>query len=122
MTLLPFLSSRYDIRNALEGHMRVARETPTFIYGDSLDMTGFQDGAGNPEEARDEEVAAVPEGSPGAGGCHIIAQRWIHDLKGFHGLALGEQEGVFGRTTVSQGAGGGRGGHSWPARRRAGRA
>ena len=24
--------------------------------------------------------AALPDGSPGAGGCHIIAQRWIHDL------------------------------------------
>lgn len=35
---------QYDMRNALEGHMRLARETPTFIYGDSLDMTGFQDG------------------------------------------------------------------------------
>lgn len=38
------------------------RETMTFIYGDSLDMTGFADGAGNPEEHRDHEVAIIPDG------------------------------------------------------------
>lgn len=91
--------AQYDARLSLEGHMKVARETPTFIYGNSLDMTGFIDGTGNPEPAsRDAEVAAVPDGNPGAGGCHIIAQRWVHDLKGFHALPLKEQEGVFGRT------------------------
>jgi len=90
--------AQFDARNALEGHMRVARETPTFIYGDSLDMTGFIDGTGNPEASQDVNVAVVPEGQPGAGGCHLIAQRWIHDLKSFNALSLEEQEGVFGRT------------------------
>lgn len=90
--------SQFDLRNVLEGHMRLQRETPTFIWANSLDMTGFQDGAGNPEPERDVEVASVPEGAPGAGGCHLIAQRWIHDLKGFHALPIAEQEGVFGRT------------------------
>jgi len=90
--------AQYDARLRLEGHMKVARETPTFIFENSLDMTGFIDGTGNPEPTRDAEVAAVPDGEPGAGGCHIIAQRWVHDLKGFHALSLSEQEGVFGRT------------------------
>merc|ERR1712096_76488 len=90
--------AQYDARNSLGPNMTVARETPTFIYGDSLDMTGFKDGTGNPEPERDAEVAAVPSGQPGAGGSHIIAQRWIHDLKGFEAQSLEEQEGVFGRT------------------------
>lgn len=90
--------AQYDVRMALDGHMRLQRETPTFIWANSLDMTGFQDGAGNPEPERDTEVAAVAEGKAGAGGCHLIAQRWIHDLKAFHALPLAEQEGVFGRT------------------------
>lgn len=90
--------AQFDLRNALEANMRVARETPTFIYGDSLDMTGFKDGTGNPEAERDTEVAIVPDGSPGAGGSHFIAQRWIHDLKGWAELPVAEQEGVFGRT------------------------
>lgn len=78
--------------------MKVARETPTFIYGESLDMTGFIDGTGNPEPERDTEVALVPDGAPGEGGAFIIAQRWVHDLDAWEKLPLKEQEAVFGRT------------------------
>lgn len=90
--------AQYDARQALAGHMKVARETFTFIYGDSLDMTGFKDGTGNPPPEMDKEVALVPEGQKGAGGSHMIAQRWIHDLASFNKLPVSEQEGVFGRT------------------------
>jgi len=90
--------AQFDAREALKGNMRVARETMTFIYGDSYDMTGFQDGAGNPEPERDIAVAIVPDGQPGAGGSFIIAQRWIHDLEAFNLLPVDEQEKVFGRT------------------------
>ncbi len=91
--------AQYDLRMALEGHMKVARETPTFIYGDSLDMTGFQDGTGNPSPPEmDKPVAIVPDGAKGEGGSFLIAQRWVHDLPKFNALPVAEQEGVFGRT------------------------
>ena len=90
--------AQWDAREALKGHMRVARETMTFIYGDSLDLSGFIDGTGNPEPERDMEVAIVPDGEPGAGGSFIIAQRWVHDLEAFNLLPVEEQEKVFGRT------------------------
>lgn len=90
--------TQYDARQALRGHMKVARETMTFIYGASLDMTGFIDGTGNPAEERDREVAIVPDGQPGAGGSFILAQRWVHDLEGWEKQSVPEQEGVFGRT------------------------
>ena len=90
--------AQWDAREALKGHMRVARETMTFIYGDSLDLSGFIDGTGNPEPERDVEVAIVPDGQPGAGGSFIIAQRWVHDLEAFNLLPVEEQEKVFGRT------------------------
>ena len=90
--------AQWDARQALTGHMKVARETMTFIYGNSLDMTGFIDGTGNPEVERDVEVAIVPNGQPGAGGSFILAQRWVHDLVGWNKQSLPEQEGVFGRT------------------------
>lgn len=90
--------TQWDAREALKGHMRVARETMTFIYGDSLDLSGFIDGTGNPEPERDIEVAIVPAGEPGAGGSFIIAQRWVHDLEAFNLLPVEEQEKVFGRT------------------------
>jgi putative iron-dependent peroxidase len=90
--------TQWDARQALKGHMKVARETFTFIYGNSLDMTGFIDGTGNPLPAEDLRVAIVPDGEPGAGGTHVLAQRWVHDLDGFEKLPLKEQEEVFGRT------------------------
>ena len=88
---------QYDARTALAGHMAVARETPTFIYGDSLDMTGFKDGTGNPADEDQPAVAIVPDGEPGAGGSHIIAQRWVHDLDGWNALSDDQQEKNFGR-------------------------
>lgn len=90
--------AQWDARQALASHMKVARETMTFIYGNSLDMTGFIDGTGNPEVERDIEVAIVPNGQPGSGGSFILAQRWVHDLVGWEKQSLPEQEGVFGRT------------------------
>jgi putative iron-dependent peroxidase len=90
--------AQWDARQALKGQMKVDRETMTFIYGASLDMTGFIDGTGNPTPDREREVAIVPEGQPGAGGSFILAQRWIHDLEGWEKQSLPEQEGVFGRT------------------------
>jgi putative iron-dependent peroxidase len=89
--------TQFDARQALKGHMKVARETLTFIYRNSLDMTGFIDGTGNPTPDRDIEVAIVPDGKPGAGGTHVLAQRWVHDLDAFHALPIEAQEAVFGR-------------------------
>jgi putative iron-dependent peroxidase len=90
---------QWDARQALKGHMAVARETITFIYGASLDMTGFIDGTGNPQgEAEERAAAVVPDGQPGAGGSFINAQRWVHDLEAWEQMSVGEQEKVFGRT------------------------
>jgi putative iron-dependent peroxidase len=89
--------AQFNFRNAVAGHMNVARETPTFIYRNSLDLTGFIDGTGNPEPEHQHEMAIIPDGQPGAGGSFCIAQRWVHDLNYFHGLSLDDQENVFGR-------------------------
>ncbi len=90
--------TQYKARKALADSMSVARETPTFIYGASLDMTGFIDGTGNPQgEAAEQAAALVPDGQPGAGGSFINAQRWIHDLDAWNEMSVEEQEHVFGR-------------------------
>lgn len=88
---------QFNARTALEGHMSVARETPTFIWRDSWDLTGFVDGTGNPEDHRQPEVALVPDDQSGAAGSFAIAQRWVHDLTAFNALPVAEQEAVFGR-------------------------
>ena len=90
--------AQFRFRNAVAGHMNVARETPTFIYRNSLDLTGFIDGTGNPEPEDQHDRAIVPDGKPGAGGSFCIAQRWVHDLGYFEGLSLADQENLFGRS------------------------
>ena len=90
--------TQWKFRNAVAGHMTVARETPTFIYRNSLDLTGFIDGTGNPEPEDQYDRGIVPDGQPGAGGSFCIAQRWVHDLNYFNGLSLEDQENTFGRT------------------------
>jgi len=88
---------QYRFRTAVAGHMNVARETIAWIYKNSLDLTGFIDGTGNPAPEDQHDRAIVPEGEPGAGGAFCVAQRWVHDLKYFEGLSLQDQENTFGR-------------------------
>ena len=90
--------TQFNFRNAVAGHMTVARETPTFIYRNSLDLTGFIDGTGNPAPEDQHDRAIVPDGKPGAGGSFCIAQRWVHDLTYFAALSPNDQENTFGRT------------------------
>lgn len=45
-------------------------------------------------------MACIPHGAPGAGGSHVLTQRWVHDLASFAELDVADQEGVFGRTKL----------------------
>jgi putative iron-dependent peroxidase len=91
-------NTQYQFRTAVAGHMAVARETIAWIYGASLDLTGYIDGTGNPTPDRQGECAVIADGSPGAGGSFAIAQRWVHDLKYFFSLSPDDQDNLFGRT------------------------
>ena len=75
----------------------LARETPSWVYRDSRDLTGFIDGTENPDAEAARELAVIRHG-PGAGGSFVLAQRWVHDLDGFAALDVGEQERIIGRT------------------------
>jgi len=68
------------------------------VYHDSRDLTGFVDGTANAAPVQAPDVALVPDGEIGAGGSHVIVQRWIHDLASFDALDVADQELVFGRT------------------------
>ena len=76
----------------------LAAEQDCFLYRDSRDLTGFIDGTENPSVEEATELALVPDGEPGAGGAHVLAQRWVHDLVAFHALSVDEQQDVIGRT------------------------
>jgi putative iron-dependent peroxidase len=79
----------------------LASEQVAFVHRDSQDLTGFIDGTANPVLADAPAAALVPDGQPGAGGSHVLAMRWIHDLDAFEALPIPEQERVIGRTKAS---------------------
>jgi porphyrinogen peroxidase len=75
----------------------LAAEQPGFVYQDSRDLTGFIDGTENPPVEAAHEVAVVADG-PGAGGSHVIAARFVHDLASFHEQDLEGQQDTIGRS------------------------
>ncbi|MEA2521653.1 MAG: porphyrinogen peroxidase, partial [Actinomycetota bacterium] len=83
---------------AVDDVAELVTEQVGFAYHDGRDITGFVDGTANPPVRLAPDVALVPDGSPGAGGSHVIVMRWVHDLDAFNQLSEREQEGVFGRT------------------------
>ena len=76
----------------------IVTEQASFMFGASLDLTGFEDGTENPPIDEAVEVATIPAGCGCAGGSVVLLQRWVHDLDGFAALEPPEREGVFGRT------------------------
>jgi putative iron-dependent peroxidase len=84
----------------LERVLVVAADTTGFVHRDSRDLTGFIDGTANPQLLEAPAAALVPDGRPGAGGSHVLAMRWVHDLDGFAQLPLEQQENLFGRTKL----------------------
>jgi len=89
-----------DARRAFASIGELARETPSFVYRDSRDLTGFIDGTENPDAAEARILAVLAEGQTGEGGSFVLTQRWIHDLDAFHALSIEDQEAVFGRSKV----------------------
>jgi putative iron-dependent peroxidase len=89
-----------DARRAFAPIGELGRETPSFVYRDSRDLTGFIDGTENPNAEEARILAVLAEGQTGEGGSFVLTQRWIHDLDAFHALTVADQEAVFGRTKV----------------------
>ena len=92
----------FDGVQAVQGHMqKIAKlmlDQPGFTYKDSRDLIGFVDGSANPEGDEVQQVALVPDGEAFAGGAHVFAQKWVHNLAGFNKLSITEQEAIVGRT------------------------
>jgi len=86
---------------AIEAVAQVASEQIAFVHRDSRDLTGFIDGTANPPLLEAPMAALVPDGQPGAGGSHVLAMRWVHNLDAFEALSVTEQERVFGRTRAA---------------------
>ncbi len=86
------------IRSALAPAFDLEDVTDAFQYGESRDLTGFEDGTENPTGDEAVEVAIVSGQGKGFDGSSFVAvQRWIHDLDRFEAMAPADQDDVIGR-------------------------
>ncbi|TNF27031.1 MAG: Dyp-type peroxidase [Deltaproteobacteria bacterium] len=69
-----------------------------FMYGPSLDLTGYEDGTENPDTDDAPAVALLDGHGPGLDGGSVLAvQRWVHDLDAFGAMSRHAQDHTFGR-------------------------
>src|SRR5215475_4287103 len=79
-------------------------EAHGFRYFDDRDLLGFVDGTENPRGAAVIDAALIGEEDVAfAGGSYVIAQKYLHDLAGWNALSTEAQEGIVGRTKLSDG-------------------
>ena len=69
-----------------------------FMYGDSRDLTGYEDGTENPE-GDDALAAAVVRGAGEGldGGSFVAVQTWLHDLDHFEAMSEETRDHTIGR-------------------------
>jgi putative iron-dependent peroxidase len=77
-------------------------EVHGFRYFDDRDIIGFVDGTENPRDEAAVEAALVGEEDAAfAHGSYVIVQKYLHDLDGWNALSTEVQEGIIGRTKLS---------------------
>ncbi|MGO3139488.1 MAG: Dyp-type peroxidase [Galactobacter sp.] len=76
-------------------------EVHGFRYWDARNMMGFVDGTENPQGLVAQDVALTGDDDPHPGSSYVIVQRYTHDMDGWHGLKVEQQEEAFGRTKLS---------------------
>ena len=77
-------------------------EVHGFGYFDQRDLLGFVDGTENPTGAAAANATRVGAEDPNfAGGSYVIVQKYLHDLDGWNALPAETQEGIIGRTKLS---------------------
>jgi porphyrinogen peroxidase len=77
-------------------------EVHGFRFFDLRSIVGFVDGTENPQD--DESVRATLVGDEDkafAGGSYVLAQKYLHDMTAWNALTTEEQEGVIGRTKLT---------------------
>ncbi len=89
------------------GHQLARLLAPAFIveevidafkYQQGRDLTGYEDGTENPQEAAAVQAAIVQQSGPGMDGSSFVAvQQWQHDFDRFHALSQSAQDNSIGR-------------------------
>jgi porphyrinogen peroxidase len=91
-----------QIMSRLRGSVAPADEVHGFNYFDDRDLIGFVDGTENPtDQAAIDATIIGEEDAAFAGGSYVIVQKYLHDLTRWNELPVAEQEGIIGRTKLS---------------------
>ncbi|MDR1430849.1 MAG: Dyp-type peroxidase [Propionibacteriaceae bacterium] len=96
----------YEIVDQLSGFVSPAAdvldETQGFRYFEGRAIIGFIDGTEAPNEEDSASYAVIgDEDAEFAGGSYAFAQKWVHDMDFWKGLATEEQERAVGRQKFS---------------------
>jgi porphyrinogen peroxidase len=89
------------IEHALSPELRLDHGIDVFKFKSGLDLTGYEDGTENPQDAAALEAAIVREIGPGMDGSSFVAvQQWIHDLDHFEAKSAHDQDNTIGRHKI----------------------
>lgn len=87
---------------ALGDAATVVEEVQGFRFFDMRSIIGFVDGTENPTGRKMVESTIIgDEDAAFAGGSYVMAQKYLHNMKAWNGLTVEAQEGVIGRTKLS---------------------
>lgn len=91
-----------QIMERLGDSVAPADEVQGFRYFEDRDLLGFVDGTENPGGVVAREAVLVDEEDPPfAGGCYVIVQKYLHDMKSWNALSTETQEGIIGRKKLT---------------------
>ena len=91
-----------QIMARLEGAVSTADDVHGFRYFDQRDLLGFVDGTENPTGSASDHAVYIGDEDPAfSGGSYVIVQKYLHNLDAWNALPTEAQEGVIGRTKVS---------------------
>ena len=88
----------WTLTECLGAEFALADVRDTFVYAGGHDLTGYEDGTENPKGDNAVAAAILADGPAGLAGSSFVAvQRWVHDLKHFHGHLPAETDAMIGR-------------------------
>lgn len=91
-----------EVMSRLGDAVSAVDEVHGFRFFDLRSIVGFVDGTENPQG--DEAIRATLVGDEDrafAGGSYVLVQKYLHDMTAWNALTTEEQEGVIGRTKLS---------------------
>lgn len=86
------------IQQLLSEGFNLDKQIDAFMYRDSRDLTGYEDGTENPQGQEAINASLVQNQGPGLDGSSFVAiQQWLHNLQHFQDMPQHEQDNTIGR-------------------------